>query len=85
MYKTSVLSGAEKLTEVKGFFFVAIFAHQAPEVVCINMDSRQVGVWVGIAKMIDFPIYFGVLLHDVVPSEDFFLFVVVQQIERRPR
>ena len=50
-----------------------------------NLHAWQVGIGIGVAKVVLVPIEFGPLLHDIVPGVDLALVVLVEEVEGRAR
>ena len=78
VHKATVTLRAEELAEVEGLLLIAILAHQTAEIVGVDMQCRQGGVRIGIAKMIDLPVSLGLLLHHVVPCKDFIFLMIIE-------
>ena len=82
----AVVACAEELTEVECLLVVAVFrAEKRSEIVGVDVDGWQRLVGVRVAHVCEIPFRLGTLLHHIVPCEDFLLFVVVEQVERRSR
>ena len=85
MLERSVAAHTEKLREVECHIFIDKLVQEASEVVSVDVHLGQAGIGVGVAEMYFVPFLLGALLHDIVPRVDFFLLIIVEQIEGRSR
>ena len=84
MHELAVIVSAEELAEVESYIFIGILIHQSAEVVCVDIKARETCVGVMIAGVVNIPLRFGTLLHNVIPRVDFFLLEVVKKIKGSP-
>ena len=76
----------EKFTKVEcAVLDIDVTANEFIQVVGENFQFGQIGIGIGIAKILLKPIFLFTLFHNVVPSENFRFFEFVQQIEGRAR
>ena len=74
---------AEELFKAEGNIFAVNVVEELAEIVGKNIHARQFVVGVGVAEIIFIPSGFGALLHDVIPSKNAVLIVIVDKVKGR--